>query len=261
MKSRPSATATKALGLLACFDETVGALGLSELARAADLDKTTTLRHAKALVEMGFLEQDSRSKLYHIGAEVLRLARVREQHNPLASILQNAVDRLSQAFGETAHASVMIAGNLTLVATCIGPQQITVQVEQGLRLPFHTTASGLAFLAFSDEAFVEAYLARPLKAVTDRSPTDPDAVRAMLAEFRALGYGRSDSYYCDGVRSFSAPYFDSQGKPKGALTIQIPEPRFESIDEAVLVAKLRKGASEITRALGGVISRDFAHAA
>ena len=72
MSNRPSATAAKALGLLSCFDETVGALGLSDLARAAQQDKTTTLRHAKALIETGFLEQDPRTKLYHIGAEVLR---------------------------------------------------------------------------------------------------------------------------------------------------------------------------------------------
>ncbi len=261
MSNRPSATAAKALGLLSCFDETVGALGLSDLARAAQQDKTTTLRHAKALIETGFLEQDPRTKLYHIGAEVLRLARVREQHNPLASILQSAVDRLSKAFDETAHASTLIAGNLTLVATCIGPQQITVQVEQGLRLPFHSTASGLAFLAFSEASFVDAYLDRPLKAITDRSPTDPATVRALLAEFKTKGHARSDSYYCDGVRSYSAPYFDEQGKPKGALTIQIPEPRFDTIDEAALITQLRAAAEGITHALGGKISQDFANAA
>lgn len=261
MKSRPSATATKALSLLSCFDAGVGALGLSDLARATKLDKTTTLRHAKALVEMGFLEQDPQSKLYHIGAEVLRLAHIREQHNPLASILQSAVDRLSGRFGETAHASTMIAGQLTLVAVCIGPQQITVQVEQGWRLPLHTTASGLAFLAFSTPEFIEAYLAQPLAAMTAQSPTAPDEIRALLNEFRGLGYGRSDAYYCEGVRSYAAPYFDAQHQPKGTLTLQVPEPRFDSINEGALIQKLREGAGQITRALGGHPPVDYAHAA
>ncbi|MGO7793232.1 hypothetical protein ACC703_38670, partial [Rhizobium ruizarguesonis] len=53
------------------------------------------------------------------------------------------------------------------------PRAHRVIVEIGTLLPFHATASGLAYLAFSDKKYIESALSQPLDAfptVLMRSP-------------------------------------------------------------------------------------------
>ena len=82
-----SSTVAKALTLLEYFSEIEPELGLSDLARRSRLDKATVHRMLSVMADAGLVEQRHDTKLYRLGAGVLRLARIREKAFPFASVL------------------------------------------------------------------------------------------------------------------------------------------------------------------------------
>lgn len=151
-------TVDKTFNLLGFFTTAAPEFGLSQLAREADLDKATTLRILVSLMKHGFIEQDDVSKKYRLGASVLRFARIREATFPIVSVLQPFVDRLASQTSETAHASLAAEEALITIATAEPQRPTRVFVDPSELLPFHATASGLAYLAFARPEVLEASL-------------------------------------------------------------------------------------------------------
>ena len=102
-------TVDKALSLLSYFSEQRPSVGLSELARLSGFNKATTRRFLVALEKHGIVEQDATTRLYRLGAGLLRLARVREATNPVAAIVQPVLNDLVSVTGETAHFSLYLS--------------------------------------------------------------------------------------------------------------------------------------------------------
>jgi IclR family acetate operon transcriptional repressor len=127
MATTAMSTVDKALSLLRHFSVQSPELGLSELARAAGYDKTTTLRCMTALARNGFVEQDAASRKYRLGLAPINLARIREHSFPVQAVLKRHLDRLAAETGETAHASLITGGALMTAmisaperAACVG---------------------------------------------------------------------------------------------------------------------------------------------
>ena len=86
-------TVAKALSLLNYFSLQRSEIGLSELARLSGMNKATVYRHMSELCAQGFAEQTQAGKSYRLGAEVLRLASLREAAVPLLSVAREMLAR------------------------------------------------------------------------------------------------------------------------------------------------------------------------
>src|SRR3954469_10254934 len=142
-------TVDKALALLTYFGLRTPELGLSDLARLADVDKATTLRLLNSLKKNGFVEQDPRSKKYRLGSAVLRFARVREASFPMVSVMQPVLERLAAETGETVHGTLASTSCLITIGSASPPRMSRVYIDPSQEIPFHATASGIAYLAFA----------------------------------------------------------------------------------------------------------------
>jgi DNA-binding IclR family transcriptional regulator len=63
---------------------------------------------------------------------------------------------------------------------------------------------------------------------TPKTETEPDVLRARLAEVRALGYAREDEQSELGMRSIAAPVRDSSGLVVGAVGMAGPLQRLSN---------------------------------
>ena len=207
-----SSTVTKALMLLEHFSEDEPELGLSDLARRSGVDKAAVHRMLGAMAESGLVEQQADSRLYRLGAGVLRLARVRETAFPINSIVQPVLDALSAETGETAHASLISGRALANIATCESRKGNRVSLVAGEVLPYHSTASGLATLAFADDKLIKRVLAAPREARTCFTPTDAEEIRTRVDTARQNGFCESDQSNEEDVHGLAAPVFDRDRK-------------------------------------------------
>lgn len=262
-------TVDKALALLRHFSVQSPELGLSELARRAAYDKTTTLRCLTALERNGFVEQDPESRKYRLGLAPINLAQIREQSAPVRAVFQRALDDLARALGETAHGTLLMGAQLLPVGISTPDRALFVHFDPSETLPWHATASGIAVAAFQPVAVQQSFLAAAdgFEAYTRSTPIDRAAVAAWIAACRRDGVARAEATFEDDVIGTAAPVFGPAGLSIGAVAVAAVALRFTPDHDQRITAAVKAAARTITRDLGGVIpdappaAKDLAHAA
>ena len=244
-------TVEQALELLECFSERRPEFGLSELAKRAGFDKAKTRRHLIALIKHGLVEQHPTSKRYRLGAALLRLARVREACFPIEALVTPIVVDLVAQCGETAHFSLMSGKTLGNISVVESPKAHRVTMERGEILPLHATASGLAYLAHSPDAFVAGFLGMELEAFTASTETEPQRIKRKLAQIRKRGIVKTVGSYDDGVTSYAIPIRAGQEYAVGAVAVAAPASRIDQRAEAIVTRELRLATHRIEAAIGG----------
>ena len=244
-------TVSKAMTLLENFSVANAEIGLTDLARAVAFDKATTLRLLRSLAGHGMVEQVAGSKRYRLGPAILRLARIREANFPLVEAARPALEDLSRQTGESCHVTEASAEFMTSVLVADGTKAIRVILIEGQRLPFHCTASGLAYLAFGPGAVRERVLNQPLKRLTPNTVVRAGELRKLIDATRTRGYAINNGAYDAETVSVAAPVCDAKGVAFGSVSLAAPAAR---MSEAMLIkhgAAVASAAKAITRELGG----------
>ncbi|MCZ4272816.1 IclR family transcriptional regulator [Maritalea porphyrae] len=246
-------TVDKAMHLLSYFTPSQPEIGLSELARLAQMDKATTRRILVSLGNHHFIEQNQITKSYRLGSGFLHLARIREATTPITAIATQTVDWLCETTNETAHASVAGPNALITVAHKEPIRGTVVMIDPTEPLPFHATASGIIFLAFNDNSLIEKALANQLNRFTDQTETDPEVLRHRVSQAKNDGYYLNEHGFESDVAGIAAPYFNADGTAAGAIAVAMPISR--KTEELVNKTKRHVAAASarITTAIGGVV--------
>ena len=252
-----SSTVTKALALLEYFSEEDPEIGLSDLARRAGLDKATVHRMLGSMADSGLVEQAGDTKLYRLGAGVLRLARVRETVFPVTSVIQAALERLSATTGETAHASLISGRALATIGFSESTRSNRVSLVAGEILPLHSTASGLSVLAHASTDLTKKVLKSRLEAKTDHTITDIDALKDKIEAATQLGFSEADQTNEDEVYGLAVPLFGSDGFSCGALAVATPSSRMTDDLRAHIVTALFEEAKKTSFDIGGRIPPSY----
>jgi IclR family pca regulon transcriptional regulator len=95
---------------------------------------------------------------------------------------------------------------------------VTISLAVGSRLPAYATSMGRVLLSELPEDDLETYLdATELEALTDRTVTDRERLRAVLDETRRRGWALVDQELELGLRSIAAPIRDAEGRVVASL--------------------------------------------
>lgn len=224
-------TVTNAMTVLRAFGDQ-GEWGVSELARALDMNKSVVHRLLNTLVAGGMLERTAGGGTYGIGVELIRIARQAERHNPMIRVAHAYLEELATATGDSCTLAVLRNRRGLYADVVAGTQRLRFSVEVGESLQLHAGAGGKALLAYQSDAFIDEILADDLEAYTESTITDPDKLREELAEIRAAGYAFSDSEVTPGTRSVAAAVRDNDGRAVATLIVtavaaRMPDARLE----------------------------------
>jgi IclR family acetate operon transcriptional repressor len=221
-ETRIMGTISKALTLLDTLSLMDKEAGLTEIAQACGLDKATTRRFLVELEKHGFVEQLADSRKYRIGAAPVRLGRIREARYPFLRTAAPFVRQLVDEVDETVHLSEFSGGRLSTIHVEDSSKAHRVFVAVGTILPFHATASGLAFISSCPQAEVEAALAAPMPAFTGYTLQDRSTFHAAIEETRNNGYSVNRQGMEAGVISASAAIRAPGARPIGCITVAAP---------------------------------------
>lgn len=244
-------TVAKAVALLDVLGRGEPERALADLARVAGFDKATTRRLLVALIEQGLVEQDGETRLYRLGVGIARLALLRETQFPFLRTATPIAQELAATTGETVHFSEHSSRGLVSIYVVESPRANRVVVPLGEILPLHATASGIAFLAFSQTKTVATALSGPLESYTPHTVTDAMSVRELITAARARGYSIGAQGYEDGVTSVAAPILGARGVAVGAIAIAAPRTRVQTGDVETLGRAVMRAAAEISERLTG----------
>lgn len=253
-----SSTVARALALLEYFSEDEPEIGLSDLARRAGIDKATVHRMMGSMADAGLVEQRRDSRLYRLGAGVLRLARIRETCFPISSVFQAALDDLSEKTGETAHASWIAGRTLATIGIRESVRSTRVSIISGEILPLHSTASGLVTLAFGPPDLLKKALNKRLDAKTEHTVTRADALIPIIEQTRRQGYASADQTNEDDVFGLAVPVFDHDGLACGALAVATPTHRMNDDLKQMIISRLMDEVKTVSNGTGGRVPADYA---
>jgi DNA-binding IclR family transcriptional regulator len=114
----------------------------------------------------------------------------------------------------------------------------------------HAVSSGLVFLAYRPAAAVERYLAEPPVALTERTVTEPGAIRERLRAIALAGFAWVHDEFAMGISSVAAAVPDTNGEVLGAIHVHGPSYRFPPPGrEAALGLAVATTAGRIGRSL------------
>lgn len=246
-----STTLAKGLKLLEVLCLSREASGITELARSAGMNLSAVQRLLGTLVELGYAEQDERTRKYQatlatweIGAQVLRDDLYLRAVHP---ILRQA----AQSTGYTAYFIMNNAPFVTYFDKVEGPHGLTYSSILGTSVPINLTAAGLAIISFLSPERIDV-LSRP--AVRGAARFDGFSLPELetrIAEVRERRYATSESGFRKGVNSVAAPVWGNDGSVCGSIALTADEHELKVGEFTVLGQKVVRWAEEATIALGG----------
>lgn len=225
---------------------------VTDIARELEVHKSTVFRLVATMQRRGIVEQHAASQKYRLGFAIVRLANGIRGEPDLVEVARPALERLSEELDETVDLAVIEEGEVTNIDQASLSTSIVSVDWVGHRSPMHVAASGKAFLAFGDQDETEAYLRGPLEAVTERTVTDPAALRAQLEEARECGYATTAGDLERGLNAAAAPVWGSDGSVIAVVVVSGPEYRMTEERMPEVGRTVCEAAATVSRQLGWV---------
>lgn len=236
----------KGLSVLEVFSSADTRLSVSEVAHAADLDRSAARRCLLTLAELGYAQYDG--KYFSLTPRVLRLGMGALAAMPLPQIIQPWLDRLSERIGESVSVAILDETEIVYVARAAQHRVMSIGVMPGSRLPAHCTSMGRVLLAALTDDEVLAILARSnLAPRTVNSIAHADAILSELRTVREQGYACVDQEVELGLRSIAVPIYSTRGTVEAALNVGVAAAQ-RSIEE--LVSDVLPGLRDIQKSVG-----------
>ncbi|MDN5568531.1 MAG: DNA-binding transcriptional regulator KdgR [Paracoccus sp. (in: a-proteobacteria)] len=227
---------------------------LADIAQRAMTSKTTAHRLLQTMVDLGYVEQEPETEKYGLTLKLFGLgARVLDGQKDLLRACDREMGKLSRATGESINLGVMddVDQRVAYIHKYDSAYNLSMQSTLGKRNPLHSTSLGKALLAFRDDEEIRHRLDRmELTRLAPRTITDPEQLRAELAQARAQGYAEEVEESEAGVRCIAAPVLDHAGKSVAAISIAFPLVRFDQTRKAEYVRLVTEAGRAASAALG-----------
>lgn len=214
------------VAILQCYSSEHQALGIADLAEVLQVSRSTTHRYAMTLVELGYLEQDSRRK-YRLATRAADLGRaaigvIRAEVGGRA-----VLEELRDELGHTVSMGVLSGGRVLYLYRLLGHRRgqfaIDGALESGAHAPAYCTALGKVLLASLATAERERLLGE-----LDLEQQGPKAIldrRRLAAAIETIGAGDavlSDEEQLAGARSLAVLVPGSRGGHTLAIEVTVP---------------------------------------
>lgn len=228
-------------------------IGVSDLARATDIPKSTVQRCLVTLKKAGWLRiVDSEHTRWGVTMKALAIGLRGAGEHDLRLVAGPVIKRLAARTNETVHLGLRDGPDSVIVAREDSTQVVRVFLEIGTRLPLRVSSIGIAIMAHLDPQEIDELLQLEVKELEleelgDAPVPDSDALRRDIAATAARGYSlNGSSWFRPHVASIGAAILDSSRRPIAALALSIPEMRYDATKETTLAQLAVEAASEIT---------------
>lgn len=249
-ESTGTETAGRVIDVLLLFTNGPAALGVTRIARELGLSKAVVHRILRTLVTKGMLLPDPATRGYRLGPAASTLGARALQDSDLRAAAIDHIHELRDATGETATLTAMVPNGRIYLDQVESAKEIKMTVELGRRFPLHAGSSGKCMLAFLPSERREQVLELDLTALTTRTTTEPDQLRAELETIRQRGYAISDGERQQDAASVAAPVLGPSGIVLGAVSVCGPRYRVSAELVEQTAPHLVAAARSISRQMG-----------
>lgn len=240
----------RAIDLLFHLHEQAQPRGVSEIARALGLPKSTVHRLLRALTRRGLVEQE-RGR-YAPGARLVALGLGAQERDPVVAAARPVLEEEARALGETVFLMTPRSAGLAVIDKAEGVGFLRAAPRLGEIVPLHATAAGKLAFAFAPDRFPVG--SAGAERFTERTVVDPDVLRAEVERARKRGWAENHGEWIDGLSVVAAPVLLEA--PAGVrrlvavLAVAAATPRLRELGAARVARRAVEAARRIQTRLG-----------
>lgn len=221
----PVQSVGKAIAIVEVLIRSSEPLSAKAIADQIGVNRTTTHRFLRALMQLGWIEKPATGAVYRLSVRFLALAQLATQSRNVMAEIRPELEQLSRLTRETVHVGIRNGHEVVHIDRIDSLERVGVASKIGSRAELHTTGLGKALLAAEPETYLEEYIAGVVKRDVTSS-FDLPAFRREIALTRARGFSIDDEDDSVGVRCLGVAVLGADGAPLFAISITGPSPRF-----------------------------------
>lgn len=237
----------RAMDILDLFNLRTQELGITDIARALDLPKSTIAGLIATLEHNNYLDQNTLTRKYRLGFKLAERAGVFLSQYDLRQAAIPILEELRDSTNESVNLAIRDGQSVIYIERMLGNNMLGMRSEIGKRELVHSTALGKAMLAQLPLAEIKQFIASyEFIPVTPQTITDSAVFLKELGEVLVRGFSVDNQENELGGRCVAAPIFDYLGQPVAAISVSVPIQRFpkEKIPEfGMLVMQAARGIS------------------
>jgi DNA-binding IclR family transcriptional regulator len=226
-----------------------GESGVTEIAAALEVHKSTAFRLVATLEQHGLVEQVEGRGKYRLGVGLLRLAGATSARLDVVQEARPLCKQLAAATGETVNLATLSGHSALYLDQVAGPSALQPHNWVGQHIPLHATSNGKVLLAWLAQAELGELLGR-LPAFTGSTITTKAQLKRALDTVREQGYAVAVDELEVGLTAIAAPVRNAHGDVICSMSLSGPTFRLppERVDEVTPL--LVDAADELSHRLG-----------
>ena len=224
--------------------------GVSEVAAAIGVHKSTASRLLVALQDRDLVEAGGERGHYRLGTGVLRLAAGVSGRLDVSSQGAEVCAALAAELRETVNLAIRQGDLAVNVHQSEGGGAVSVDSWVGRPTPLHATSSGKVLLAHAPDTVRARVLAAPLEGYTERTVTDPAVLARQLSQTLDDGYATTVGELEEGLNAVAAPVRRADGQVVAALSVSAPAFRLPAEELAAVAASAVAAARRVSGRMG-----------
>lgn len=244
----------KAFRVLAAFSPAHPTLSLTEIAKAADLDKSAAQRFAHTLTKLGYMKKNDANRRLELTSKTLSIGSNYIRSNTLIAKSMPYLLHLSRETEETVNLTVLDGTDITFVSRFLSRHVLANDVVVGAKMPAFCTAPGIAMLSRMPPAAARAVLeASDLKPYTASTTWTLEALLEKLETSAAQGYATAFEEFYHGDLSIAAAVLDAKAHPLCAFNISVSSTRYTPEEaKARFVPIIMAAAASVSQTVTGL---------
>ena len=247
----------RAIDILDLFDLRTQELGVTDIARALELPKSTIAGLIFTLEYNNYIDQNKETRKYRLGFKLAERAGVFLNQFDLRQAAFPVLEELRNLTNESVNLAIRDGQNVIYIERMLGNNMLGMHSEVGKRELVHSTALGKALLAQLPLAEIKQFVASyEFVPVTPRTITDPAAFIRELEQTLLHGYSVDNQENELGGRCVAAPIFDYLGKPVAAISVSVPIQRFPEDKIPEFGDRVKQAAQDISIQLGAKLTEE-----
>jgi DNA-binding IclR family transcriptional regulator len=198
---------------------------LSELSRKLGIPKSSLHNIVSTLIKQEWVEDEN--SLLVLGRKLFETGVVYGRNRGLVTTFRDIARRSVRQTGETTWLGLLVGRDVLHLSRVDGTQALRYVVEEGERLPAHTTALGKVILAEKDpDELRSIFGSEELPALTRHTISKLSELEEHLRAVRKRGYALDKGEVDEDLHCVAAPVRDATGCVIAGVSIAGPSNRF-----------------------------------
>lgn len=207
----------KCFGILKHLAKSKDPLGISEISKALNYNRSTVFNMVHTLTDLEILEQRGQAK-FHFGTQLYLLGRAGSRSSDLIGMVHPYLEEINQETKLSAFLGIRSGDSAVILDKADSAFDIKIHSEVGMRIPLLAGAGGIVLLSqMSDDEIDKILSKKELRKFTRFSCVNKERYKKRIKRVRIEGIAVDKEEYIEGIRAFAVPLRISSGDSPVAI--------------------------------------------